>query len=76
MASAQGDEGEATQETGSNANARYRRAIANPSSLIQAEINTVLGWLSPEDDDRLCREKSGGKTRAELSPTPSLARSS
>ncbi|KAK3941483.1 hypothetical protein QBC46DRAFT_353322 [Diplogelasinospora grovesii] len=46
--------------------ALHRRAIADPSSLSQAEINAVLNWLSPEDDERICREKGGGRTRAEL----------
>ncbi|KAJ4289906.1 hypothetical protein N0V88_006701 [Collariella sp. IMI 366227] len=36
----------------------YRRAIA--------ETNRVFDWLSPEDDEHLCRTKSNGKTRAEL----------
>ncbi|KAK3934018.1 hypothetical protein QBC46DRAFT_429447, partial [Diplogelasinospora grovesii] len=30
------------------------------------EINAVLNWLSPEDNERICREKGGGRTRAEL----------
>ncbi|OIW33006.1 hypothetical protein CONLIGDRAFT_676821 [Coniochaeta ligniaria NRRL 30616] len=50
----------------SELDALYRRAIADPTSLSQAETNTVLRWLSPEDDDRLCRDKTGGKSRADL----------
>ncbi|KAK4148404.1 hypothetical protein C8A00DRAFT_39035 [Chaetomidium leptoderma] len=46
--------------------ALYRRAIADASSLTQAEINLVFGWLSPEEDEHLCRTKANGKTRAEL----------
>ncbi|KAJ4290792.1 hypothetical protein N0V88_006542 [Collariella sp. IMI 366227] len=46
--------------------ALYRRAIADASSLTQAETNLVFDWLSPEDDEHLCRTKANGKTRAEL----------
>ncbi|KAK4104662.1 hypothetical protein N658DRAFT_185655 [Parathielavia hyrcaniae] len=44
----------------------YRRTIADASSLTQAETNLVFDWLSPEDDERICREKANGKTRAAL----------
>ncbi|KAK4106014.1 hypothetical protein N658DRAFT_502552 [Parathielavia hyrcaniae] len=46
--------------------ALYRRAIADASSLTQAETNLIFDWLSPEDDERICRTKANGKTRAEL----------
>jgi hypothetical protein len=46
--------------------ALYRRAIADASSLTQAETNLIFDWLSPEDDERICRIKANGKTRAEL----------
>ncbi|KAH6856680.1 hypothetical protein B0I37DRAFT_368075 [Chaetomium sp. MPI-CAGE-AT-0009] len=44
----------------------YRRAIADASSLTQAETNLIFGWCSPEEDERICRRKANGKTRAEL----------
>lgn len=46
--------------------ALYRRAIADASSLTQAEINLIFDWPSPEEDERICRMKANGKTRAEL----------
>ncbi|KAL2125931.1 hypothetical protein VTI74DRAFT_2203 [Chaetomium olivicolor] len=46
--------------------ALYRCAIADASSLTQAETNLIFDWLSPEDDERICRTKANGKTRAEL----------
>ncbi|KAK4665440.1 hypothetical protein QC763_0062450 [Podospora pseudopauciseta] len=46
--------------------ALYRCAIADASSLTQAETNLVFGWASPEEDERICRTKANGKTRAEL----------
>ncbi|KAK0670182.1 hypothetical protein QBC41DRAFT_390160 [Cercophora samala] len=46
--------------------ALYRRAIADASSLTQAETNLIFGWASPEEDERICRIKANGKTRAEL----------
>ena len=49
-----------------NMEALYRRAIADASSLTQAETNLIFDWLSPEDDERICRTKANGKTRAEL----------
>jgi len=46
--------------------ALYRRAIADPSSLSEAEINVILEWVSPEDEDSLCRQETDGKSRADL----------
>jgi hypothetical protein len=46
--------------------ALYRRAIADASSLTQAETNLIFDWLSPEEDEHICRTKANGKTRAEL----------
>jgi hypothetical protein len=46
--------------------ALYRRAIADASSLTQAETNLIFDWVSPEDDERICRTNANGKTRAEL----------
>ncbi|KAK0742052.1 hypothetical protein B0T21DRAFT_360575 [Apiosordaria backusii] len=46
--------------------ALYRSAIADASSLTQAETNLIFGWASPEEDERICRTKANGKTRAEL----------
>ncbi|KAK4107590.1 hypothetical protein N656DRAFT_772435 [Canariomyces notabilis] len=44
----------------------YRRAVADASSLTQAEINLIFGWVSPEEDEQICRANANGKTRAEL----------
>ncbi|EAQ91660.1 predicted protein [Chaetomium globosum CBS 148.51] len=46
--------------------ALYRRAVADASSLTQGEINLIFGWVSPEEDEHICRTKANGKTRAEL----------
>jgi hypothetical protein len=46
--------------------ALYRRAVADASSLTQAETNLIFDWVSPEDDERICRTNANGKTRAEL----------
>ncbi|KAK4033692.1 hypothetical protein C8A01DRAFT_19400, partial [Parachaetomium inaequale] len=46
--------------------ALYRRAVADASSLTQAEINLIFDWVSPEEDKYICRTKANGKTRAEL----------
>ncbi|KAK4150400.1 hypothetical protein C8A00DRAFT_36997 [Chaetomidium leptoderma] len=46
--------------------ALYRRAIADASSLTQAETNLIFDWVSPEEDEHICRTKANGKTRAEL----------
>ncbi|KAH6635860.1 hypothetical protein F5144DRAFT_159383 [Chaetomium tenue] len=46
--------------------ALYHRAVADASSLTQAEINLIFGWVSPEEDEHICRTKANGKTRAEL----------
>lgn len=46
--------------------ALYRRAIADASSLTQAETNLIFDWVPPEEDEHLCRTKANGKTRAEL----------
>lgn len=46
--------------------ALYRRAIADASALTQAETNLVFGWASPEEEERICRTKANGKTRAQL----------
>jgi hypothetical protein len=47
-------------------NPLYRRAIADASSLTQAEINQIFDWVSPEEDEEICRTHANGKTRAEL----------
>lgn len=43
----------------------YRRVIADPQSATRAEYNTVWQWPPPEEEDRLCVEKTG-LTRAGL----------
>ncbi|KAI3396861.1 hypothetical protein diail_11633 [Diaporthe ilicicola] len=43
----------------------YRRVIADPQSATRAEYNIVWQWPPPEEEDRLCVEKTG-LTRAGL----------
>lgn len=60
------NEGNEGNEGNEALNTLCHRALADPSSLSEAEINVILSWVSPEEDDRLCRQKTGGKSRADL----------
>lgn len=42
-----------------------RRAIADPQSITHDEYNIIWQWPSPDEEDRICVEKTG-HTRAEL----------
>lgn len=42
-----------------------RRAIADPQSITRDEYNIIWRWPSPDEEDRICVEKTG-HTRAEL----------
>lgn len=42
-----------------------RRAIADPHSITRDEYNIIWQWPSPDEEDRICVEKTG-HTRAEL----------
>lgn len=42
-----------------------RRALADPHSITREEYNIIWQWPSPDEEDRICAEKTG-HTRAEL----------